>query len=56
MTDESFSSESAYQASLALAENLLRSELLTQDEFAKTKALLLEKYKPAFGRLFAEFR
>ena len=56
MTDESFSSESDYQASLALAENLLHSELLTQDEFAKAKALLLEKYKPIFGGLFAEFR
>ncbi|MDD3524207.1 MAG: hypothetical protein PHQ41_05860 [Candidatus Cloacimonetes bacterium] len=55
MTDESFSSELDYQASLALAENLMRSNLLTHAEFMETKNLLLEKYHPGFGGLFAEF-
>lgn len=55
MTDESFSSELAYQASVALAERLLLENLITPMEFKKAKDLLLERYHPGFGGLFAEF-
>ena len=54
MNDEQFSAELSYQVSLALAETLLQSELMTDKEFAKAKALLLERYKPVLGSLFAE--
>ena len=54
MGNEQFMSELAYQASLAIAESLLRSGCLTNGEFLKVRDLLLEKYKPAIGGLFAE--
>jgi hypothetical protein len=51
--DNVFSSELDYQVSLVLAESLLRSGLLSNDEFLKVRTLLLEKYNPSIGRLFA---
>ena len=54
MNNEQFASELAYQVSLSIAEHLLKSGLLTDTEFAHTKALLLKKYHPLIGVLFAE--
>jgi hypothetical protein len=55
MDDERFKAETAYQVSLSLAESLLSSGLLTEAEFTKAKEVLLARYKPVFGGLFAEF-
>jgi len=55
MDDEQFRAETAYQASLFLAQGMLQAGLLTEAEFTKTKKLLLARYKPVFGGLFAEF-
>ncbi len=54
MTNDQFVSELTYQLSLSIAEDLRKSGLLTDKEFAHTKALLLQKYHPPLGVLFAE--
>jgi len=55
MDDELFRAETAYQASLILAQGMLQAGLLTEDEFTKTKKLLLARYKPLLGGLYCEF-
>ena len=54
MDDGLFTVESDYQAGLSVAKGLLRQGLLTEGEFQRTKALLLEKYRPPIGTLLAE--
>ena len=54
MSNEQFGAELAYQVSLSIAEMMLKSRLLTDKEFSQTKALLLGKYSPPIGLLFAE--
>jgi len=55
MGDEQFRAETAYQASLFLAESMLHAGLLTEAEFTKARELLLARYKPPLGELFSEF-
>jgi hypothetical protein len=55
MDDEQFRAETAYQASLSLAERLLQAGLLTEAEFSKARELLLARYKPLLGGLYCEF-
>jgi len=55
MDDEQFRAETAYQASLSLAESLLHAGLLTEKEFNKARQLLLNRYMPSLGALFSEF-
>jgi len=55
MGDEQFRAETAYQASVSLAESLLHAGLLTEEECTKVKELLLARYKPSLGALFSEF-
>jgi hypothetical protein len=55
MDDERFRAETAYQASLFLAQGMLQEGLLTEAEFSKVKELLLARYKPLLGGLYCEF-
>lgn len=55
MDDEQFRAETAYQASLHLAQGMLQAGLLTEAEFTKAKELLLARYKPLLGELYREF-
>jgi len=55
MDDEQFRAETAYQASLHLAQGMLHSGLLTEAEFTKARDLLLARYKPLLGGLYREF-
>jgi hypothetical protein len=55
MDDERFRAETAYQASLILAQGMLQAGLLTEAEFTKAKELLLARYKPLLGGLYCEF-
>ena len=55
MDDERFRAETAYQASLSLAQGMLHSGLLTEAEFTKARDLLLARYKPLLGGLYCEF-
>ena len=54
MNEEQFSSELTYQVSLTMAKDLLQAGLISHEEFSKMRALLLEKYNPVLGTLFAE--
>ncbi len=54
MSDDAFESEFGYQVSLAIAEGLFRSEILTSAEFDRVRTLLLETYHPPIGTLLAE--
>jgi hypothetical protein len=53
MGNEQFMAELAYQASLSIAEGLLRSGCLTHEDFMTIRTLLLEKYNPPISVLFA---
>ena len=55
MDDEQFRDETAYQASLILAQGMLQAGLLTEAEFTKARGLLLARYKPLLGGLYCEF-
>ena len=54
MSEEQFSAEKQYQASLLLAKSLREKGLLTENEYAVIDTILLEKYKPSLGTLFSE--
>jgi hypothetical protein len=53
MNPNRFHAELTYQISLSIAEGMLQSGLLTTKEFSQTKDLLLQKYNPPIGVLFA---
>lgn len=54
MDDGLFSRELDYQASMSIAERLLRQGLMTTGEAHKAKVILLAKYRPLIGELLAE--
>jgi len=54
MTEDQFTAEKQYQASLLLAKNLREKGLLTEEEYTVIDTILLEKYKPSLGTLFSE--
>lgn len=54
MSNDAFDSELSYQVSLSIAEALLQLGILTNDEFARAKTLLLETYHPLIGLVLAE--
>lgn len=53
MNNEQFEAEAAYQVSLSIARSMHSSGLLTHQEYTHLRALLLEKYTPLIGVLFA---
>lgn len=54
MTPVQFESEKNYQAARQIAENFRKQGLLTDEEFAEIDTILLQKYQPSLGILFAE--
>lgn len=56
MTDEQFKAEKLYQTSLSIAHSLLKKDMITPEEFNAIDKLLLEKYRPLLGTLFAHIR
>ena len=54
LNDNLFARELDYQASMSIAERLLRQGLLIKGEAHETKTLLLAKYRPLIGELLAE--
>ena len=54
MDGERFEAEMRYQVSLAIAESLLRSALLSEAEFSRARELLLRMHSPPIGTLLAE--
>ena len=53
MHNDLFPSELGYQGAISLAEGLRRSGLLTEDDLAKARTLLIDAYRPPLGSLFA---
>ena len=54
LNDDLFARELDYQASMSIAEGLLRRGLMTTGEVHKAKVILLAKYRPLIGELLAE--
>jgi hypothetical protein len=54
MDDDLFARELDYQASMSIADGLLRRGLMTTGEVHKAKILLLQKYRPPISELLAE--
>ncbi len=54
MTPAQFESEKNYQAARQIAENFRKQGLLTEEEFTEIDTILLQKYQPSLGTLFAE--
>ncbi len=54
LNDELFARELDYQASMSIADGLLRRGLMTTGEVHKAKVILLAKYRPLIGELLAE--
>ncbi len=49
MTTEQFEREIKYQAALAIARSLLKNGIITDDDYAKTEAILRDKFSPPVG-------
>jgi hypothetical protein len=56
MNNEQFNRETAYQITLSTAKNMLRNGIITAEEFSAIDTILLEKYRPLLGSLYAENR
>ena len=53
MTKEQFHNEKMYQATMALARQMLRQDLITEEEYREVEAVFLKKYKPVLGEIFS---
>ena len=49
MTQEQFEREKTYLAAISIAKSMLKSGLITEQEYQKIHVSLLEKYRPAQG-------
>ena len=54
MSQEQFEAEKNYLAAREIAEGFLKKGLLTDDEFNKINAFLVEKFSPQMGKLIAD--
>ncbi len=54
MNESLFNAELDYQVASFISASLLRSGFLSDEELIQVKTLLLEKYHPVLGSLFAE--
>ena len=53
MTIEQFDREKKYQAALAIARAMLKQGIITEDDYAKTEAVLREKFCPFVSSFLA---
>ena len=51
MSSETFDRERLYQASAAIARNMLNRGLISGEEYCRIDTILLAKYKPILGSL-----
>lgn len=54
MSEEQFSSEKLYQATMSMAKNLLNKGIVSADEYKQIDTIFREKYKPSLGILFSD--
>lgn len=53
MSDKEFEAELMYRMSLSVAKIMLGKGLVTEEEYCRIDAVLLEKYCPVLGTLLA---
>ncbi|MEE0955796.1 MAG: SHOCT domain-containing protein [Eubacterium sp.] len=51
MTDDQFRREALYQATMNMFQSLLRSRLITEEQYAVIDTKMKEKYSPIIGTL-----
>jgi len=51
MTQEQFEREKAYRIALSIATSMLKSGMITEEEYKKIDVLMHEKYSPVQGCL-----
>ena len=53
MSKEQFRAERLYRMSLSVARTMLKKGIISEDEYSKIDAILLEKYRPVLSALLA---
>lgn len=51
MTDEQFQSEKLYQITMHVCRKMLRSGLISEEEYREIDTIFARKYRPVFGAL-----
>lgn len=54
MNQEEIRNDMLYHTALSIAKDMLKSNLITEDEFAEIDTILLRKYQPYLGTLLSE--
>ena len=54
MKPEQFEAEKNYQAARQIIEGFRQQSLLTEEEFVQIDTILLQKFRPPLGTLYAE--
>lgn len=54
MTEDQFERERRYQASMNLFRSMLKTNLITTEQYEVIDTKMLEKYRPLFGTLLVE--
>ena len=53
VTDDQFEREKLYQATMSMFRSMLKSGLITKEQYAIIDTKMLQKYQPLLGTLFA---
>ena len=54
MNEDQFEREKLYQATMNMFHGMLKSGIITKDQYAIIDTRMLEKYKPLLGTLFSD--
>ena len=53
LNDDQFEREKLYQATMSMFRSMLKSGLITKEQYAIIDTKMLQKYQPLLGTLFA---
>lgn len=54
MNNEQFQREKMYQATMAIARNLLKQCIISKEEYDEIDTIFTNKYQPSLGTLFSD--
>ena len=54
MSKEDFKNEKLYQTTMHIARKMLKSGLISEEEYRQIDTIFTEKYQPTLGTLFAD--
>ena len=54
MSKEEFRNEKLYQTTMHIARKMLKSGLISEEEYRQINTIFTEKYQPTLGTLFAD--